>query len=51
MLSIQKCRTLLGKEADSMTDEEVQKLSIAVNRFCTIFLDDYFKEELDTSDL
>ncbi len=51
MLSIQECRKHLGKDAESMTDDEVSELLIAINRFCTKFLDDYFAEEFAPDDI
>ncbi len=45
MLSIEDCRTLLGR--DDMTDTEVAEFLQDLRNFLSQFLDEYFREEFE----
>jgi hypothetical protein len=45
MLSVEECRTLLGR--DDMTDAEVEEFLRDLRSLLGQFLDDFFREEFD----
>lgn len=50
MLSIERCRRLLGTQAEAMTDAEVVEMRDALTAFARLGIDDYLREHNQSGD-
>lgn len=52
MISVQDARSILWSDAESMTDEEIQRVIDLLRWICRIVIDDYFstKDAINTWD-
>lgn len=48
MISINDARSILWTDAESMTDEEIQKVIDLLRWVCRIVIDEYFNEKYTT---